>query len=893
MPAPAAMRPRFQVVELETRLTPATDFFTVPPADTTDGPVHLRFEWGPSDAKYQNEFGIYNIDDAAGRVDGLLPSDNGYAGVALARAQVVLGKGSGFGAKAEVTTAGGQLLGFYLVANATTLEAQVAGATVFFSFDAANADKMEHVRTVDRGDGGRDFRFEDQLGGGDQDFNDAIVSVTRTNAVTAPGQPGQTVEATVSRLARSRGLTGEIGVYKVDGRDGSVGGFAPGTPGYLHAALAGGGRQTIFAAGSLDAERTITLDSGALYGFYFITAGTADQLLASNATNGAVAYFSFSDANPDKLGHIDWRSPDTFGVEDQLNGGDKDFDDGVFRLTFGQPFGTPTDTTDDTPPANDDTPTDEVPGDDDQTPITPLPPDIPNPLPPTPDTTNPVAAFRLTNDSGVSATDGLTNDAQGVLTVTDNSGTVAGLRAGFDTTDATTYLDILARRAPDGTVTIDTALLTQLNQGVALPDGPHTLFVEATDAAGNRSVSQFAFTLDRVSPAEPNFNLAATSDTGVVGDLRTDTASVTLSGTAEAGVRLQLSVPPVPGVPGTGAVLVTTTALPDGTFSFFNFPLAVGPNSYTVQPVDAAGNVGIPFSQTFVRNTPPTVTAPIADQTATGGDPDLTFDLTAVFADAERVLRFATAFPTGQTGNIDVQLFADQAPNTVANILQYVNSGNPQQDFNGSIFHRLAPGFVLQGGGFNFDPAGTDTATTFPEIPDLAPVVNEPGISNTRGTIAMAKLGGNSNSATSEFFFNLDDNSGNLDNQNGGFAVFGQVMNGGQQTVDLISGMPTFNGPGLPGAPPFPVGSGADLTNFPLNVTAADLAVITSAAELTAVQRMTFAVTSNADAAVASAAVVGNTLTVSPLTAGTTTITVQATDLDGSVVTTTFMVTVS
>ena len=202
-----------------------------------------------------------------------------------------------------------------------------------------------------------------------------------------------------------------------------------------------------------------------------------------------------------------------------------------------------------------------------------------------------------------------------------------------------------------------------------------------------------------------------------------------------------------------------------------------------------------------------------------------------------------------------------------------MNSADPLQDFDGSIFHRLSPGFVLQGGGFNFDDTGTNTATTFPPIPSLAPVVNEPGVSNTRGTVAMAKMGGDPNSATHEFFFNLADNSGNLDNQNGGFTVFGQVMNGGQQTVDVISGMPTLNGPGLPGAPPFPVGSGADLNNFPLNVTAADLAVITSAAELTADQRMAFAVVSNTDPSVASAAVFGNALTVSPLTAGTTTIT--------------------
>jgi len=96
---------------------------------------------------------------------------------------------------------------------------------------------------------------------------------------------------------------------------------------------------------------------------------------------------------------------------------------------------------------------------------------------------------------------------------------------------------------------------------------------------------------------------------------------------------------------------------------------------------------------------------------------------------------------------------------------------------------------VIQGGGYRYNPANN----TAPHIDTQPPIVNEFGVSNTRGTVAMAKLGGDPNSATSEWFVNLADNSANLDTQNGGFTVFGRVIGDGMDVVDQIATLPRAN----------------------------------------------------------------------------------------------------
>lgn len=143
-------------------------------------------------------------------------------------------------------------------------------------------------------------------------------------------------------------------------------------------------------------------------------------------------------------------------------------------------------------------------------------------------------------------------------------------------------------------------------------------------------------------------------------------------------------------------------------------------------------------------------------------------------------------------GNIEIELLTEYAPRTVANFLAYVDSGK----YTKSFIHRSAylpdgAPFVIQGGGFTFN--GSNPAGIVP----FAQVENEFKVSNTRGTVAMAKLGNQPDSATSQWFINMADNSGNLDNQNGGFTVFARVIGNGMEVADAIAELEVIDASGL------------------------------------------------------------------------------------------------
>ncbi len=144
---------------------------------------------------------------------------------------------------------------------------------------------------------------------------------------------------------------------------------------------------------------------------------------------------------------------------------------------------------------------------------------------------------------------------------------------------------------------------------------------------------------------------------------------------------------------------------------------------------------------------------------------------------------------TTTLGEITIELFEEQAPGTVANFLQYVDDGF----YDGTVFHRVIAGFMVQGGGFSEDMRRKPTRDAIANEADN-------GVKNERGTLSMARTS-DVHSATSQFFINLADN-GFLDHgeRDFGYAVFGKVVEG-MEVVDAIAAAKTGTVKGFQDAP--------------------------------------------------------------------------------------------
>ncbi|SIN74135.1 Peptidyl-prolyl cis-trans isomerase (rotamase)-cyclophilin family [Singulisphaera sp. GP187] len=269
-------------------------------------------------------------------------------------------------------------------------------------------------------------------------------------------------------------------------------------------------------------------------------------------------------------------------------------------------------------------------------------------------------------------------------------------------------------------------------------------------------------------------------------------------------------------------------------------------------------------------------TAPLPDVNFTAGAEVTPVNLDSYFKDPDAKSNFAIFDTT--LGTIPVLLTPATTPKTVANFQNYANKG----EYNNSIVHRSVPGFIWQGGGYQLSSKPSLTA-----IPADPPVQNEFGASNTRGTIAMAKLGSDPNSATSQFFFNeSNNNASNLDNQNGGFTVFGNVVgDAGLAVMDAIAAVPVPS--------PGPLGSPLDqipLQNYTPGTTVQPSNLVTIKTVTTANELF---LASSDTPGVATASIQGSTLTVTPLAPGTAHITVVGYGSDGKRVSESFAVNIS
>ena len=320
---------------------------------------------------------------------------------------------------------------------------------------------------------------------------------------------------------------------------------------------------------------------------------------------------------------------------------------------------------------------------------------------------------------------------------------------------------------------------------------------------------------------------------------------------------------------GTGNVVIynTSTRGVETTFSAFG-------NPSEPQPLTLYADTN--------QDADPFVSNRIADVQVSKNAANQTFNLTSNFSDPNASNGVVNVVTT--SGTVQIELLNQQAPVNVKNFMSYVD-GNK---YDGTIFHRSVSNFVVQGGGYTV--AGSAPNTTLNHIVTAPPVANEYSVtrSNVRGTVAMAKVGNDPNSATSEFFFNVANNAANLDNQNGGFTVFANVKTG-LDKVDAINAIPTKNLGGafteIPTVNNF-TGTTVAQANASNFVTINDMQVI-SRGEL-----LTFSVIGNTNPTLVTPTIVGNNLTLdySATATGSSVIQIRATDLSGRSVDTAFTV---
>lgn len=211
--------------------------------------------------------------------------------------------------------------------------------------------------------------------------------------------------------------------------------------------------------------------------------------------------------------------------------------------------------------------------------------------------------------------------------------------------------------------------------------------------------------------------------------------------------------------------------------------------------IDSKGNIS-PQASAFIRispdcpnNLPALLTGTIPSMSILRGGSSSASLTQTVIDPADPTVLIGT-----NLGDIYLQLYPTQTPQTVANFLKYVENGN----YDNTFFSRSVPGFVIQTGGYFIDGTNNDSIT---QVVNYGAVQNEPGLSNTAGTIAMAKLPDDPNSASNEWFVNLANNSSiivdgtenGLDFQNGGFTVFGRVYESSMGVVNGIAALPTQN----------------------------------------------------------------------------------------------------
>lgn len=306
-----------------------------------------------------NEFGIFTVDDAQGKINGIAPGSTEYAKAALDRAKVIFSaianNPNGFNTEnltrlLELKFADN--LRFYLVKN-STIDAVKAGFTS--TADILFSDPSRQ-KITDLGDGGFSLAWKDGSNNNVADFQDLVVQLKPTSQSLSLGtglqgkQQGELIDlrgVTTSVKAdftvnREAAFNNFVGFYQVVNEDGGIdtngdriADILPGQAGYAQAAVNGrvsGIDLTVNNQGT--ATYTGTFSGGSIFAPFMIVDGRPDGILDSNPSNDPAVYFPFLGANTDKVDHIRLLADNTFGFEDLPNAGDKDYNDVIVKVTL-------------------------------------------------------------------------------------------------------------------------------------------------------------------------------------------------------------------------------------------------------------------------------------------------------------------------------------------------------------------------------------------------------------------------------------------------------------------------------------------------------------------------------------------------------------------------------
>ncbi|MGB6295122.1 MAG: DUF4114 domain-containing protein, partial [Rivularia sp. (in: cyanobacteria)] len=328
--------------------------------------VNLQATLTSTDAAFSNEVGVFTVEDDDGTITNangiILTPDDGdaYVQAALEQSKVLFsnlnGSSSFDGSEQSRTVSGfngGDNLRFFLVSNGTAdqvLNGEISEDQVIFGA-TSDSDAFNPLRVTDLGNSEFSLSWEDEVGGGDESFDDLVLDIKLTDDQPPLGsnlQGGNYAEVMDLRdfdsvelefsIFREAAFDNEVYFYEVDSVDGFIDSLAPNTADYMQAALDNvvldeNGNALKFA---LDDDGmgtgSATISGGSIVAPMIIIDGSLEELQDMDTSNDPTVYFPYMGANSDSADHVKLLGDNTFGFEDLPNGGDKDFNDMIVRF---------------------------------------------------------------------------------------------------------------------------------------------------------------------------------------------------------------------------------------------------------------------------------------------------------------------------------------------------------------------------------------------------------------------------------------------------------------------------------------------------------------------------------------------------------------------------------